>query len=136
MTAVAFDTLKFAQTLRDKAHVPQDQAEGMAEAFAAATSEQITTKADLKETEIHIDAKISEVKSELRETEVHLDAKISEVKSELRETELRLDAKISEVQLRLDAKISEVKSENLLTKWMMGFVLAFQVAIFVKLFLH
>lgn len=72
--SVAFDTLKFAQTLRDRAH-------------ADATSEQITTRADLKETEF-----------------------------------------------RLDAKIGEVKYELLLTKWMIGFILAFQVAIFVKLF--
>lgn len=34
MSVVAFDTLKFAQTLRDKAHVPSEQAEGIAEAFA------------------------------------------------------------------------------------------------------
>jgi len=89
MSVVAFDTLKFAQTLRDKARVPQDQAEGIAQAFADATGEQIATKTDLKETE-----------------------------------------------LRLDAKIAEVKAELLLTKWMMGFVLAFQVAIFAKLFMH
>jgi len=44
---VAFDTLKFARTLRDKANVPQDQAEAMAEAFADATAEQIATRADL-----------------------------------------------------------------------------------------
>lgn len=100
MTTVAFDTLKFAQTLRDKAHVPQEQAEGIAQAFADATGEQIATKADLKE------------------------------------TEQRIGSTIKETEFRLDVKISEVKSENLLTKWMMGFVLAFQVAIFVKLFLH
>jgi hypothetical protein len=37
MTVVAFDTLKFAQTLRDKAHFSQADAEGVAEAFADAT---------------------------------------------------------------------------------------------------
>ena len=35
-----------------------------------------------------------------------------------------------------DDDVSSVKSELLLIKWMMGFVLAFQVAIFAKLFLH
>lgn len=82
MGAVPFDTLKFAQTLRDKAHVPQDQAEGIAQAFADATGEQIATKSDLSQ------------------------------------------------------EIAPVKAELLLVKWMMGFVLAFQVAIFAKLFLH
>ena len=82
MSAVPFDTLKFAQALRDRAHVPQEQAEGIAQAFADATGEQIATKSDLRE------------------------------------------------------EIAPVKAEMLLVKWMMGFVLAFQLAIFVKLFMH
>ena len=35
-----------------------------------------------------------------------------------------------------DDDVSVVKSELLLIKWMMGFVLAFQVAIFARLFFH
>ena len=35
-----------------------------------------------------------------------------------------------------DDDVSSVKGELLLIKWMMGFVLAFQVAIFIKLFMH
>ena len=35
-----------------------------------------------------------------------------------------------------DDEVVSVKSELTLIKWMMGFVLAFQVAIFVKLFIH
>jgi hypothetical protein len=61
---VAFDTLKFAQALRDKAHVPQDQAEGMAQAFAEATGEQIATKGDLNELALRLEAKISEAKAD------------------------------------------------------------------------
>jgi hypothetical protein len=37
---------------------------------------------------------------------------------------------------RRDDDVNSIKSELSLVKWMMGFVLAFQVAIFVKLFLH
>jgi len=37
---------------------------------------------------------------------------------------------------RRDDDVNSIKSELSLDKWMMGFVLAFQVAIFVKLFLH
>jgi hypothetical protein len=47
MTTVAFDTLKFAQTLRDKAKLTPEQAEGIAQAFADATGDQIATKSDL-----------------------------------------------------------------------------------------
>ncbi len=35
-----------------------------------------------------------------------------------------------------DRDVASSKSDMGLMKWMMGFVLAFQVAIFVKLFLH
>ncbi len=35
-----------------------------------------------------------------------------------------------------DDDVISVKGELLLIKWMMGFVLAFQVAIFAKLFMH
>ena len=44
MSAVAIDTLKFAQALRDKAKLSPQQAEGISEAFAAATSEEMVTK--------------------------------------------------------------------------------------------
>jgi len=73
---IAFDTLKFARALRDKAHIPHEQAEGMAHAFADATSEQIATKGDLKEVETRLEAKISA-------TELRLEAKIAEVKADL-----------------------------------------------------
>ena len=44
MSGVAFDTLKSAQTLRDKAKLSPEQAEGISEAYAAATSEEMVTK--------------------------------------------------------------------------------------------
>ncbi len=104
---VAFDTLKFAQTLRDKARVPQDQAEEIALAFADATGEQIVTNSDLLS-----------------------------LQSEFKATELRLVSDLRATEARLEAKISEVRYELLSVKWMMGFVLAFQVGIIVKLFVH
>jgi len=82
MAAVAFDTLKFARSLREKAKLTSEQAEGVAQAFAEATGEQIATKSELRE------------------------------------------------------EIAPVKADLLLVKWMMGFVLAFQVAIFAKTFIH
>jgi hypothetical protein len=35
-----------------------------------------------------------------------------------------------------DDEVSSIKGDLLVIKWMMGFVLAFQVAIFAKLFMH
>jgi hypothetical protein len=82
VAAVAFDTLKFARTLRENAKLTSEQAEGVELAFAEATGEQIATKSELRE------------------------------------------------------EIPPVKADLLLVKWMMGFVLAFQVAIFAKMFIH
>jgi hypothetical protein len=98
--SVAFDTLKFARALRDKANMSAEQAEGVAEAFSGATSEQLATKADL-------DRSVADLRSE-----------ISDGKSELR------------------AEIAGVRSELVLVKWMIGFVLALLVAVFGKLFLR
>ena len=50
-------------------------------------------------------------KADLRETEIR-------VQSDLKETELRLQADLREAELRLEAKISEVKADIL--KWLFG----------------
>ncbi len=60
----------------------------------------------------------------------------SATKSDLDATEHRLESKIDAVDRRLDIKITALQGEMTLLKWMMGFVLAFQVAIFAKLFLR
>lgn len=65
MTALAFDTLKFAQTLRDKANFTQEQSVGLAIAISEATSDQLATKSDIRE-----------LRQEMREMEARLEAKI------------------------------------------------------------
>ncbi len=52
--AVIFDTLALAQKLRDKAKFTPEQAEGAAEAFAEAMSEQVATKADIDRPEVQL----------------------------------------------------------------------------------
>jgi hypothetical protein len=74
--SVAFDTLKFARALRDKANMSAEQAEGVAEAFSGATSEQLATKPDLDRSVAELRSEISDVKSELR-------SEIAGVRSEL-----------------------------------------------------
>ncbi len=44
--------------------------------------------------------------------------------------------KAAQALSRRDDDVGSLKSDMTLMKWMMGFVLAFQVAIFVKLFIH
>ncbi|MGY2051202.1 hypothetical protein [Methylobacterium sp. JK268] len=72
MTSVAFDTLKFVRTLRDKAKMSPEQAEGLADALSEAIQSDLATKSD-----------IAAVKANLRESELRLEAKIETTKSEI-----------------------------------------------------
>ena len=76
MTAMTFDTLKFAQTLRDKAKFTQEQSEGLATAIADATSDQLSTKVDIRELR-------SELKQDMREMEMRLETKIETIRSDV-----------------------------------------------------
>ena len=52
---------------------------------------------------------------------------------------VRIEADIAELKrdmAEVKRDIAELKRDNLLLKWMVGFVLAFQVAMFVKMFVH
>ncbi|MGU3543606.1 DUF1640 domain-containing protein [Methylobacterium sp. A52T] len=49
MTAVAFDTLKFARALREKAKLSPEQAEGLADALVDVFDGNLATKADIHE---------------------------------------------------------------------------------------
>lgn len=44
--------------------------------------------------------------------------------------------KAAETLTKNDDRLAKIEGELILIKWMMGFVLAFQVAIFIKLFMH
>ena len=59
---------------------------------------------------------------------VRIEADIAEVKRDV--AELKRD--MAEVK----RDVADLKRDNLLLKWMVGFLLAFQVAIFLKLFLQ
>ena len=65
MATVTFDTLKFVRTLK-AAGVPENQAEALSEAFRDAQSDaELTTKYDLKELELRLEARINEVKYDM-----------------------------------------------------------------------
>ena len=115
--SATFDTLKLADRLQS-AGFTSDQARGTASARSEALVGDLVTKGSLNETRLALKADIAEVRAELK-------ADIAELKAELK-------ADIAE----LKADIAEVKAELRIFRWMMGFLLAFQVAIFIKLFVH
>ncbi len=59
-----------------------------------------------------------------------------EALAEFMQTEAARHADLLEVKAELKADIGGVKADVLVLKWMNGFVLAFLVAIFAKLFVH
>jgi flagellar capping protein FliD len=156
MAAVAFDTLKFARALRDKADFSQVQAEGLAEAFAEAAKEQLVLKPDIVEAQslandndLSLDKKIDALDRKVTEGETRLDAKINALDIKIDAVETRLNTKIDAVETRLntkidaldvkiDAKIEKIQAENRgefkLLRWMLGFVLAAVMGIFYMLF--
>ena len=74
--SAAFDTLRLARNLRDKAQFSPEQAEGVADALAEAMQGDLATKADLK-------SEIQSVPGELRETELRLEARIETIEADL-----------------------------------------------------
>ena len=93
--AVAFDTLTYARRLREVG-VPQDQAEAHAEALAAAVTETLATKQDLRELATKQD--LAAVKQELHELGASLRQELRELaattKQDMRELELRLTVRL------------------------------------------
>jgi myo-inositol-1-phosphate synthase len=99
--AVAIDTLAYARRLREAGFTEQ-QADGQASALAAAMTDTLSTKQDLRELEGRldvrfgqIDARFVQVDARFEYLERHLDTRLSEL--EKRE-ELRLDARLAELQ--------------------------------------
>ncbi|BCM87492.1 DUF1640 domain-containing protein [Methylobacterium indicum] len=112
MASVAFDTLKFARTLRDKAQLSPEQAEGFAVAVSEAVQGDLATKADLQILDTGLRNEMQSLRSELKND---MQSLRTELKSELRESEARLETK-------LERQRSEI------VKWMFG-TIGFQTLI-------
>lgn len=128
MNAVAFDTLKFARALREKAQLTNEQAEGFADAITEAFSREIATRGD-------VDAARSALKSDVeafgyglrRDVEAAKSGLTSELeavsyglKRDLEAVRSELKSDIKAVELRLESKIESAKSE--MTRWVVGSV--------------
>jgi DNA repair exonuclease SbcCD ATPase subunit len=110
MSAVAFDTLKFASRLEAGGFTPQ-QARAAAEAFADATGQELTTKADLVKVDTRIDAKIDKAEAGLKADIAAVDAKIDKVEGRLQADIAAVDAKIDKVEAGLKADIAAVEAK-------------------------
>jgi len=150
MTAVAFDTLRFVRTLREKAKMSPEQAEGLADAVAEAIQNDLATKADIAMVRTDIEALRLSTKTDLDalrlSTKTDLEALRLSTKTDLEALQLstkgdlealRLSTKgdiaetkadLREVELRLEARIEATKTE--IIKWMIGSI-GFQALVIV-----
>ena len=76
MTAITFDTLAYSKTLQD-AGMPVEQADALARVQKAAIEDMLATKewatkADLRETELRLQAEIEKVRAEVQQNKYDL----------------------------------------------------------------
>ena len=110
MAATAIDTLRYARRLRD-AGVPHEQAEAMADAIGSELTVQLVTKADLEAATAGLDAGIAKVESSVARLSADLDTSFSALAAANNE------------------RFSKIESSLATMRWMMGFILAFVVAL-------
>ncbi|MCI0734116.1 MAG: CCDC90 family protein [Methylococcaceae bacterium] len=109
MTAIAFDTLKFAKRLKEAGFTEQ-QAEALAAAEAEFVEENLATKRDMKELEVSLKQDIAEVKRDMKELEVSLKHDIAEVKRDMKELDVSLKRDMKELEVALKRDIKELET--------------------------
>jgi hypothetical protein len=81
--AIALDTLAYARRLRE-AGFSEAQAEGQAQALAAAMTDTLATKQDLRELEVRIDARFGQIETRIAEQEKRLEVRFAEQSARFR----------------------------------------------------
>jgi hypothetical protein len=113
--AIAIDTLAYARKLRE-AGFSARQAEGQADALAAAMTDTLATKQDLSELETRMQAGFAAVKHDVRELETRMDARLRELalhmeagfaaaKRDAQELEIRTDARFADLERRMTLRL-------------------------------
>jgi predicted nucleic acid-binding Zn-ribbon protein len=104
--AIALDTLAYALRLREAGFTEQ-QAEGQAQALAAAMTDTLATKQDLNDFAMA-------TKQNLRELEVRIDARFAQVDARFAQIDVRfdylekhLDTRLVELEKRIDFRFNE-----------------------------
>lgn len=81
--SAAFDTLRLARSLRDKAQFSTEQAEGLADALAEAMDGDLATKTDIAMVRADLKLETQNTRAEVRAVELRLEAKIEAAKADL-----------------------------------------------------
>jgi hypothetical protein len=109
--AVAIDTLAYARKLRE-AGFSERQAEGQAEALAAAMTDTLATKQDLSELGSRVDVRFAHVDTQFAQVDARfaqIDARFDRLDQRLvemeRRFEYRMDARIADLERRITLRM-------------------------------
>jgi len=100
--AIALDTLAYARRLREAGFTEQ-QADGQAQALAAAMTDTLATKQDLRELEAHMDTRFAHVESRF----VQIESRFAQVDTRFDYLERHLDTRLAEQEKRLEFRFAE-----------------------------
>ncbi|GAB6068446.1 hypothetical protein JCM13664_17660 [Methylothermus subterraneus] len=106
MSAVAFDTLKFAKRLKE-AGFSEQQAEALAEAEAELFEAHLASKQDI----LNLERQIEDTRAELKRDLAEVHRRIEEVRAELKRDIAETHRRIEEVRAELKHDIAELRRD-------------------------
>lgn len=104
--AIALDTLAYARRLRE-AGFSEQQAEGQADALAAAMMDSLAAKQDLGELERRLDGRFDRIDSRFGQVENRIDYLEKHIDTRFAEQEKRLEIRLSEQDRRMEIRFGE-----------------------------
>ncbi|UIN35475.1 coiled-coil domain-containing protein [Methylobacterium oryzae] len=113
MTAVAFDTLKFARVLREKAKLSPEQAEGLADALVDVFDGNLATKADIRDVQAELQIVRGDIEALKIQTRGDIEALRLTTQADIEG--LRISTKADSDSLRQSTK-SDIEALRLSTK--------------------
>ncbi|WP_288585523.1 hypothetical protein [uncultured Methylobacterium sp.] len=111
MAAVAFDTLKFARALRERAHLSAEQAEGLSEVFAEAVHGGLPMRADLQSLEGSAHTEFAAIRSEMAAFKAETRNEFAAVRSEMKTEFAAVRSEIAAFKLENRNEFAAVRSE-------------------------
>lgn len=99
--AIALDTLEYARRLRD-AGFTEEQADGQAHALAAAMTNSLATKEDLKALEVRTGARFDSM-------EARIDGRFEAIETRISGLDATMDARFDAHSARIDSRLADLE---------------------------
>ena len=132
--------------LRDaliEAGASEEKARLAAEEVAAYEGQMTAARADIAGLRTYVDQQIAAVRADIAGLRTYVDQQIAAVRADIAGLRTYVDqqivavrADIAALRSYVDLRLERVEGRLNLLTWMVGFVIAIQVAMFVKLFVH